>query len=120
MAFHPALGCRCQYVGVIGQVLVLNPFQEDAQALAGTIPTLVWNASVISQVLGTNRHGFGQHSHIRPERFRSFRIRIGTAAADDIANGQSRRLLNSFDQFFRPMEGPLQSFAAKPLVDVSL
>lgn len=118
MAFHPAPGCRRQGIGIVDEILILNPFQQDAQALTGPVPTQIRNAAVIDEILRTDRHGLCQHGHILAKGFCPFRIRVRPAAADDIADGQRRRLADGFSQFFCPVKRPLQGFAAKPLVDV--
>ena len=81
MALHPAPGCIGQYIGLIFQVLVLDPLQEDPQAVACTAAARVGNPSVVVQVLGTDWHGLSQHGHIGPEGFRPFCAGVGMAAA---------------------------------------
>ena len=63
------------------QFLVLDPFQEDPQAVAGLTAASLGNPSVVMQVFGTDWHGLGQYGHIGPERFRPFCAGIGMTTA---------------------------------------
>lgn len=81
MTLQPAPGCFGQYIGIIYQFLVLDPFQEDPQAVAGLTAASLGNPSVVMQVFGTDWHGLGQYGHIGPERFRPFCAGVGMTAA---------------------------------------